>query len=209
MLKIMCVKNFMALNFRGFVQFFCFNSWWLQCGRAPGGFLVFTLLPDTGRARYCLLYIVVDRTFTSGGVDLHPHLSIDHRCITFIFACLRLRSTGWKPVKCTHAPIVYISNNSWHSNNNYLLRKCANTHSQKCHVLYVQCHVFSRVALEEITKSGLELKVLRSEAHFLCPKEESFINITKSIPKAPNISKCRPSKYHVVVQEKISGLKSL
>ena len=35
-------------------------------------------------------------------------------------------------------------------------------------------YVFSRVALEEILKIGLELKVVRSEVHFVRPKEESF-----------------------------------
>ena len=42
---------------------------------------------------------------------------------------LRLRSTSWKTVKCMQAPIVHVSNDSWHSNNNYLLQKCANVHS--------------------------------------------------------------------------------
>ena len=31
-----------------------------------------------------------------------------------------------------------------------------------------------------------------------------FINITKTIPEVPNIFKCRPRKYRVLVQEKIS-----
>ena len=59
--------------------------------------------------------------------------------------------------------------------------------------------VFSRAALKEISKIGLESKVIRSEAHFLRLKQ---LNITKSINKAPDISKCRPSKYREVVQRK-------
>ena len=47
----------------------------------PGKFL-FTLLPGIGRARYCWQYIVVILTFSSGGVDLRAHLSIDHHCIS-------------------------------------------------------------------------------------------------------------------------------
>ena len=52
-------------------QNFCSGSQ-LQCGRVPGEFLVFSLLPGIGRAWYHWLYIVVDQRFTSGGrVDLH------------------------------------------------------------------------------------------------------------------------------------------
>ena len=43
------------------------NGSQLQCGREAGEFLVFSLLPGIGRARY--RYIVVDQTFTLGGVD--------------------------------------------------------------------------------------------------------------------------------------------
>ena len=73
----------MVLTFRGFVRsvkFFitvdgydvdeCLESFWC-------------LLPGIGIARYCWLYIVVVLTFTSGGVDLRAHLSIDHRRVSF------------------------------------------------------------------------------------------------------------------------------
>ena len=47
------------------------------------------------------------------------------------------------------------------------------------------CSVFSRAARKEI---GLELKILRSEAHFLRLKQLNIpIDITKSIHKAPDI----------------------
>ena len=50
---------------------------------APGEFPVFSLLPGIGdRSLY-----MVDRTFTSRGVDLRAHLFIDHCCVSF-FECL-------------------------------------------------------------------------------------------------------------------------
>ena len=54
--------------------------------------------------------------------------SSGHISLFQLVTLLRLRSTGWKPVKCMQMPIVYISNYSWHSNSNYLfveVRKCA------------------------------------------------------------------------------------
>ena len=56
--------------------------------------------------------------------------------------------------------------------------------------------------VEESRKLNFQLKILHSEAYFLHLKQ---IIITKS--KAPDIFTCRPSKYHVVVQE--SGSSSL
>ena len=34
-----------------------------------------------------LLAVVFDRAFTSGNVDLHANLFIDHRCVILFFAC--------------------------------------------------------------------------------------------------------------------------
>ena len=65
-------------------QNFC-NGCWLQCGRVPGEFLAFSLLPGIGRAWYHWLYIVVDQTFTSGGgggrVDLHTLIHDHNLCV--------------------------------------------------------------------------------------------------------------------------------
>ena len=52
---------------------------------------MFTLLPSIGRARYresqvSLAVYSLDRTFTSGGVDLHAHLFVDHHCVLIFFA---------------------------------------------------------------------------------------------------------------------------
>ena len=60
---------------------------------------MFTLLPGVGRARYgwlyMYMYIVIDRTFASGGgVDLRTHLFIDHRRASF-FRMFNFR--GWRP----------------------------------------------------------------------------------------------------------------
>ena len=50
---------------------------------------MFSPLPGIGRVKYCLLQMVVDQIFTSGGVDLHARLFIDHHCIScFFFTCL-------------------------------------------------------------------------------------------------------------------------
>ena len=78
--EIFTLKNYSHENFRVVIvifavsfdpQNFC-NGSQLQCGRMPGEFLVFSLLPGIGRAWYHWLYIVIDQTFTSGGrVDLH------------------------------------------------------------------------------------------------------------------------------------------
>ena len=55
-------------------------------------------------------------------------------------------------------------------------------------VLYVK---HSRVALEEMSKIGLELKVLCSEGHFLCIKEESYYrSLAKMGPWAMHITLC-------------------
>ena len=55
---------------------------------------MFTLvLPGIGRARYYWLYIVIVLTFTSGGVDLRTHLSIDHRRVSFFFRVFNFH--GW------------------------------------------------------------------------------------------------------------------
>ena len=154
---------------------------------------------------------------------------------------LRFRSTSRKPVKCTHAPIVYVSNYSWHSNNNFC--GSAQTHvpkltrwcSRPCHIIYFEGR--SLILVPNIRQekryfcvlvcctcsamylAGRHLKKSRKldlNWKFYAPKRISYaqrrkvlINITKSIPKASNISKCRPSKYRVVVQEKISGSTSL
>ena len=58
-----------------------FRSCRLQYGQAPAEF---RLLPVIGRARYHWLYTVIDRTFTSGDVDLRAHLFIDHQKFFFI-----------------------------------------------------------------------------------------------------------------------------
>ena len=52
-LRTIRVKNFVLFKFSWF-RLICdifFNSWWLQYGRAPGEFLVFSLLPGIRRAR--------------------------------------------------------------------------------------------------------------------------------------------------------------
>ena len=59
------------------------------------------------------------------------------------------------------------------------------------------------MARKEISKIGLELKILCSKVHFLCLKQLNPSNI------APDIFKCRPGKYREVVREKISGSNSL
>ena len=88
-LKIIHVKIFMVVDFLQFVRpAKFFNSCRLQCGRVPGEFLVFSLLPGIRRARYCWLYIVIDRTFTSGGVDLRSHFFMGHHHAIFFFARL-------------------------------------------------------------------------------------------------------------------------
>ena len=75
-------------------QNFC-NSSQLQCGRVPGEFLVFSLLPGIGRAWYHWLYIVVDQTFTSGGrVDLH-RLIYYSLIISTQFVCVCFNFHGW------------------------------------------------------------------------------------------------------------------
>ena len=57
---------------------------------------MFTLvLPGIGRARYCWLYIVVVLTFTSGGVDLRTHLSIDHHRVSFFILFRVFNFRGW------------------------------------------------------------------------------------------------------------------
>ena len=50
---------------------------------------MFSLLPGVGGA---WLYIVVDRTFTSGDVDLCAHLFVDHCRISFF--CM-FNFCGW------------------------------------------------------------------------------------------------------------------
>ena len=47
---------------------------------------MFSLLPGIRRARDRWPYIVVDWTFTLGGVDLHTHLFINHCRVSF--SCL-------------------------------------------------------------------------------------------------------------------------
>ena len=90
---------------------------------------------------------------------------------------LKVRSTGWKPVYCTHAPIGAWGLAVFQRQVTY---PCAKFKARKalflCSVeLYMWHCVFSRAALEEISKIGLELKVLRPEAHFLRWKEEGFL----------------------------------
>ena len=51
--------------------------------------MAFSLLPGIRRARDRWL-IVVDRTFTSGSVDLRVSLFTDHRRVILFFACLIL-----------------------------------------------------------------------------------------------------------------------
>ena len=56
--------------------------------------------------------------------------------------------------------------------------------------------------LKKSRKLDLNWKFYAPKRILYAQRRKVFINITKSIPKAPNISKCRPSKYGVVVQEK-------
>ena len=95
--EVFTLKIIRGINFRG-VKF----SWFCairEISLTVDGYnvdehlVIFWCLPSTtrynciGRARYCWLYIhvhvVVVLTFTSGGVDLHAHLSIDHCHVSF------------------------------------------------------------------------------------------------------------------------------
>jgi len=83
MLIIIRVKIFRGVKFLQFAQSATFfNSGQLHCGRT---FLVFSLLPGIRRARYHLMCIVVNRTFTSAGVDLRAHLFMNHHHASFFF----------------------------------------------------------------------------------------------------------------------------
>ena len=48
---------------------------------------MFSLLPGIGRPRY--RYIVVDQTFTSGGVDCVTYIFIDHHRVSFFRSLVR------------------------------------------------------------------------------------------------------------------------
>ena len=86
MLIIIRVKIFCGVKFLQFAQSAkFFNSGQLQCRRMPGEFLVFSLLPGIRRARYRLMYIVVNRTFTLAGVDLRAHLFMNHHRASCFF----------------------------------------------------------------------------------------------------------------------------
>ena len=54
-----------------------------------------------------------------------------------------------------------------------------------------------------------ELKILRSEAHFLCLKQFNFYKFYCKYTQAPDILTCLPSNYRAVMQKKKSGLNSL
>ena len=54
--------------------------------------------------------------------DHHSHgfiINLKKQQLIYQQPKLRLQSTNRKPAKCTHSPIVYVSNYSWHSNSNY------------------------------------------------------------------------------------------
>ena len=75
-----------------------FNGWQLQYGRAPGAFLTFSLLPGIGRTGVSLSVtlwlsgVVVNRTFTSGGIDVCTRLFVvDHRHVNVFIRVLNFR----------------------------------------------------------------------------------------------------------------------
>ena len=129
-------------------------------------------------------------------------------------------------MECVQGPIVYISNNSWCVNNNYLLRKLHKRASPNSMAMLEAFPYFEGSSLilapnlrqgkrffcvlvcctgSTMYLSGRHLKKSRKldlnwkfyALKRIFQRRKDFINITKSIPKALNISKCRPSKYHV------------
>ena len=87
-LKIICVKKFVMINFRGsFDLQNVFNSWRLQNGWVPGAFLVFSQLPRYQERQLSLVVMLwlsgvfVDGKSTSEGVDIRTRLLVDNRCV--------------------------------------------------------------------------------------------------------------------------------
>ena len=133
---------------------------------------------------------------------------------------------------CVQGPMVYVSDYSWCVHNNYcgstkahplthwrcsrpsriskaVLLSLPQFKARKARFFCVLvCCTGSAVYLsgEHLKKSrklNLNWKFYAPKRILYAQRRKVFINITKRIPKLPNISKCRPSKYREVVQEKI------
>ena len=158
-----------------------FNSGRLHNGRAPGAFL----LPGIEKANYrccnaVVSGVVIDWTFTSGGVDVHAHLFVDHCCAYFRIRVLNFH--GWSQLRNYFNSEIYLI----YGNYTDIIIKTVHINTKYMHVQSKPCtgNVWSKTGecrSERWKSMLLRILPMLARCHRLCLCQMAWRNFTIAV----------------------------